>query len=159
VDIADVGAWFAVIGLDLAMRAYPAGDPIRDRPQLALLERLRTRLHPGLRWRTEVPVPIEGDLRAWDADARGTNPGRWRLRIDAETHIGDGQALARRLSLKARDDPDGHVVLLVSATRMNRHALALIREGLRDLLPLDSRELLRRLASGEDPRQGGVIVL
>src|SRR5437879_7161721 len=43
VSIAELGAWCAVVGLDLVVRAYPAGDPIRDRAQLALLERLRLR--------------------------------------------------------------------------------------------------------------------
>ena len=64
VSVADAGAWCSVVGLDLVIRTYPAGDPIRDRAQLALLERLRVRLHPSLRWRPEVPLPIEGDLRA-----------------------------------------------------------------------------------------------
>src|SRR4051794_8420381 len=60
-DLPFVAAYCAVVGLDLAIRTYPAGDPIRDRAQLGLLERLRVRLHPALRWRTEVPLPIEGD--------------------------------------------------------------------------------------------------
>jgi hypothetical protein len=29
-SIADVGAWCAVVGLDLVVRAFPGGDPIRD---------------------------------------------------------------------------------------------------------------------------------
>src|SRR6476659_7621445 len=70
-DLPFVAAFCAVVGLDLAIRTYPAGDPIRDRAQLALLERLRVRLHPTLRWRSEVPLPIEKDLRAWDAEIRG----------------------------------------------------------------------------------------
>lgn len=122
-SLTELGAWFAVLGLDLVIKAYPAGDPIRDRAQLALLERLRGRLHPSLRWRTEVPLPIPGDLRAWDAEVRGHEPKPWRARIEAETRIAGGQALQRRLSLKLRDDPGGHLILLVSDTRSNRAAL------------------------------------
>jgi transcriptional regulator with XRE-family HTH domain len=154
-----MAAYCAVVGLDLSIRAYPAGDPIRDRAQLALLERLRTRLHPNLRWRTEVPLPIERDLRAWDADIRGTSPARWRVRVEAETRIADGQALERRLSLKLRDDPDGHVILLVSETRANRQALAQLRDGLRQTLPADPREILAALANGRDPGTSGIVIL
>src|SRR2546425_5771136 len=110
-DLEFLGAYCAVLGLDLSLRAYPAGDPIRDRAQLALLERLRKRLHPSLRWRTEVPLPIERDLRAWDAEIRGPQSGRWRALVEAETRVADGQALERRLTLKLRDDPDGHLIL------------------------------------------------
>ena len=159
VSVAELGAWCAVVGLDLSIRAYPAGDPIRDRAQLALLERLRARLHPSLRWRTEVPLPIERDLRAWDADVRGSLPARWRARIEAETNITDGQALERRLTLKNRDDPDGHLILLVSSTRANRRALSLLRAGFRDLLPLDTRELLATLGAAVDPGSGGIVML
>jgi transcriptional regulator with XRE-family HTH domain len=159
VSIPDLGAWCAVVGLDLSLRAYPAGDPIRDRAQLALLERLRTRLHPSLLWRTEVPLPIERDLRAWDADIRGTSPTSWRARIEAETRIADGQAVERRLTLKLRDDPFGHVILLVSETRANRQALVSLRDGLRQTLPADTREILAALAAGRDPATSGIVIL
>jgi transcriptional regulator with XRE-family HTH domain len=159
VSITDVGAWCAVVGLDLSLRAYPAGDPIRDRAQLALLERLRTRLHPSLRWRTEVPLPIERDLRAWDAEISGRQPQRWRARVEAETRIADGQALERRLTLKLRDDPGGHLVLLLSDTRANRAALRSLREGLTELLPLDTREVLAAFTAGRDPGASGIAIM
>src|SRR5437879_4151285 len=57
----------AVLGLDLPLRTFSAGEPIRDAAQVALLGRLRTMLGPELRWRTEVPLAIPGDRRAWDA--------------------------------------------------------------------------------------------
>jgi transcriptional regulator with XRE-family HTH domain len=146
----------AVVGLDLAIRAYPAGNGLRDRAQVALLERFRLRLHPTLEWRTEVPLDIPGDLRAWDAE---TGRGGWSVRIDAETAVRDGQRLERSLALKARDSGPGHVVLLVSDTRTNRASLALIREGLRALLPLDTRAMLSALGAGRDPGAGGVVIL
>jgi transcriptional regulator with XRE-family HTH domain len=159
VSITDVGAWCAVVGLYLAIRAYPAGDPIRDRAQLALLERLRKRLHPSLRWRTEVPLPIERDLRAWDAEISGRQPERWRARVEAETRISDGQALERRLTLKYRDDPGGHLILLVSDMRANRAALQTLREDLTELLPLNARELLVAFSSGRDRGASGIAIM
>jgi transcriptional regulator with XRE-family HTH domain len=159
VAISELGAWFSVLGMDVVMRAYPAGDPIRDRAQLALLERLRARLHPTLRWRTEVPLPIDGDLRAWDAEIRATPPDRWRVRVEAETRIADAQALERRLALKRRDDPDGHVILLVADTRANRAVLAGLRDGLRATLPLGQRAIMAALAAGHEPGGSGIVVM
>ena len=151
--------WFAVVGLDLSIKTYPAGDPIRDRAQLALLERFRARLHPSLRWRTEVPLPIEGDLRAWDAEIRPAPPARWRVRVEAETRLADGQALERKLALKVRDDPGGHLILLVADTRSNRAALSVIRPGVRDELPLDTRELLGALKEATEPSGSGIVIM
>ncbi len=159
VPVADLGAWCAVVGLELAIRAYPAGDPIRDRAQLELLERLRSRLHPALRWRTEVPLGIAGDLRAWDAEISGQNPARWRARVEAETGISDGQAVERRLNLKTRDDPDGRIILLVSDTRVNRTALRAIGSGLMHQFPLDIRAILASFARAEDPGGNGIVIL
>jgi hypothetical protein len=158
-EIEFVAACCAVAGLDLVIRAYPAGDAIRDRAQLALLERFRQRLHLSLRWRTEVPLPIEGDLRAWDAEVRGSEPGNWRARVEAETRISDGQALERKLAHKLRDDPGGHLVLLVADTRPNRRALATLGVGLRELLPCDTRDILRALAGGREPPGSGLVIL
>ena len=157
--MADLGAWFAVLGLDLTLRAYPAGDPIRDRAQLALLERLRVRVHPSLRWRPEVPLPIEGDLRAWDAEIRGRRPQSWRARIEAETRIADGQALERKLALKLRDDPGGHLILLVADTRTNRRTIAALGPGLRAMLPLGAREILGALDAGLEPPGSGIVLM
>jgi transcriptional regulator with XRE-family HTH domain len=151
-----VAACCAAVGLELGVRAYPAGDPIRDRAHLELLERLRRRLHPSLGWRTEVPLPIPGDLRAWDAEVRG---GTWRAWVDAETVVPDGQALERRLALKARDAARGHLILLIADTRVNRAAMTILRPGWRELLPLDTRELLSALSAGRDPGSGGIVIL
>jgi hypothetical protein len=154
--LAFIGAYCAVVGLDLALRAYPAGDPIRDRAHLALLERLRARLHRSLRWMPEAPINRNGDLRAWDAAIDG--PG-WRTWVDAETVLTDAQALERRISLKARDSDEGHVVLLLADTRANRRTIELLREALRTSFPLDTRDVLTALGEGRDPGGGGIVIL
>jgi hypothetical protein len=155
ISIPDLGAWCAVVGLDLALRSYPAGDPLRDRAHLALLERLRTRLHPSLRWKTEAPLPIPGDLRAWDALIRG---GEWRLPVEAETVLGDLQATERKLTLKLRDSGADHVILLVADTTPNRRALG-AAPGAFANLPLGTREMLRALSRGDDPGGSGIVIL
>jgi transcriptional regulator with XRE-family HTH domain len=151
-----VAAVCAVVGLDLVIKAYPSGDPLRDRAHDALLGRLRAVLDPSLRLKTEQPLPILGDLRAWD----GTIIGRgWLCHVEAETAITDGQALLRRLSLKARDGGRGNVVLLVSDTRMNRDALHTLRPSITASLPLGTRSILGSLRRGEEPRESGIVVL
>ena len=107
----------------------------------------------------EVPLPIEGDLRAWDAEIRGREPRPWRARIEAETRIADGQALERKLALKLRDDPGGHLILLVADTRANRRALAALGPGLREMLPLGAREVLGALDAGREPAGSGIVML
>ena len=81
----------AALGLDVSIRAFPAGEPVRDAAQLALLSRLRGRLAHSLRWRTEVPLQLDGDRRAWDAEIRGAD---WRAVVDAESRLRDVQAMS-----------------------------------------------------------------
>ncbi|MEO8571561.1 MAG: helix-turn-helix domain-containing protein [Chloroflexota bacterium] len=144
-----------VVGLDVRLRDYPAGDPIRDAGQLRLLERFRVRLHPALRWSTEVPLPMDGDLRAWDAVIRGTG---WRLAIEAETVADDVQALERRLALKQRDGGERHLILLVADTRRNRRALASAPAAFADL-QLRTRAVLRALGRGDHPGASAIVIL
>jgi transcriptional regulator with XRE-family HTH domain len=82
----------SVLGLDVSIRAYPDGEPIRDAAQIALLARLRALLPPTLTWRTEVPLEIPGDMRAWDAVIGGP---AWRIPVDAESRLRDVQACTR----------------------------------------------------------------
>jgi transcriptional regulator with XRE-family HTH domain len=151
-----LGAICQVVGLDLAIRTYPAGDPIRDAAHTRLLERLRRELPAGARWRTEVPLPIPGDLRAWDAEIE---LGGRAVKVEAETRITDGQALERRVSLKIRDGRAERVVLLVADTTANRLALAVLRTQLVDLFPLGSRDVLRALRAGHQPLANGIVLL
>ena len=146
----------AVVGLDLVVKAYPSGDPLRDQAHDALLGKLRAVLHPSLRLLTEQPLLIPGDLRAWD----GTIVGHQRLgHVEAETAITDGQALVRRLFLKVRDGGRGRVILLVSDTRSNRDALHVLRPSLAATLSLGTRAVLRALRRGDDPGDNGIVVL
>jgi transcriptional regulator with XRE-family HTH domain len=146
----------AAVGLDLSLRAYPGGDPIRDVAQIRLLARLRERVGPGLTWRTEVPLPIPGDLRAWDATI---SDGSLVLAVEAETRLRDIQALDRRIARKRRDGRLDRVILLVADTAANRRALSMAREELRASFPLDGRTILPSLVAGRLPKDGGIVVL
>lgn len=144
----------AAVGHDVRLRAYPAGDPIRDAASQRLLARFRADLHPSLGWRTEVPLPIDGDLRAWDAEIAGRG---WRYRVEAETVLDDLQALERRLERKRRDGGGGHVVLVVADTRRNRRALAAAPAAFGGF-SRDARRVLRALRAGEDPGCDAIIL-
>lgn len=146
----------AVLGLDISIRAFPSGEPIRDAAQVALLGRLRVRLSPKLRWRTEVPVAIPGDRRAWDADIAGND---WRAVVDAESRLRHVQAVGRRIALKARDDEAELVILLVADTRHNRRVIRLALPDLAAVFRAPGRTVLAALAAGERPPGSGVVLL
>lgn len=153
--IEDLAMHAAVLGLDLSLKAYPSGSPVRDAGQLRLVERLRAVIGPGLVWTTEAAFRSAGDLRAWDVRLdRGRSLG-----LDAETRLHDVQALQRRCRIKLRDSGVDVTVLLVARSRHNRHILHLHREALRDLLPADGSEVLPALRAGEIPARSGILVL
>lgn len=145
----------AVLGLELSVSLHPDGDPVRDKAHLALLERFRLRLGPGVRWRTEVPIPIEGDRRSADAvlDAGGSD-----ILVEAETHLADIQQLERGIGGKQRDLGIGRVILLVADTRHNRAVIDRVPELSRQF-PIGTRACLFALALGRDPGGDALVVL
>jgi transcriptional regulator with XRE-family HTH domain len=153
--VREYAALGAAVGLDVRLRAYPAGDAIRDAGQQRLLVRFRRRLHTSLRLPTEVPLPNDGDLRAWDAMIRGTD---WRLAVEAETVLGDIQAVERRIALKRRDGGIDHVILVVADTPRNRRALAAAPTAFA-AFSRDARATLRALAAGANPGSSAILIL
>ena len=150
----------AAVGLDVRLRAYPRGDPIRDAAQVRLIDRFRNRIDPELAVRTEVPLPIEGDLRAWDAWVDGFQdpaPDQVGMPVEAETRIADLQATTRRLTLKMRDGNVRSVVLVVADTRTNRATVRAAAAAIHELFPVVPRVAWAALASGRHP--GGSALL
>jgi len=145
----------SILGLRLSIKAYPVGAPLRDVAQVGLLGRLRAVVHSSLAWRSEVPIPRESDLRAWDASISG--PG-WTVYVDAETRIRDAQALERRTNLKRRDTVTDRVILLLADTRSNRAVRRAVGMPMLDDA-IDGRVILARLAAGADPEGSGVVLL
>jgi transcriptional regulator with XRE-family HTH domain len=146
----------ATVGLDLSARAYPAGQPLRDGPHLALLAALRSRISVGMPWRTEVPLPTGGDRRAWDA-VIGRRPVA--IGVEAETRLRDAQALERRINLKKRDGDMDRVILLLSDTRWNRMVIRTHGEALRLAFPIPGEVALAALSAGRDPGGDAIILL
>lgn len=155
----------ATVGLELSARAFPAGPPIRDAAHIALLARLRARLSPALGWHVEVPVVaiagplgpgVRRDMRAWDAVIDGKG---WSVGVEAETRLGDLQALSRRIALKRRDGNVDVVVLLVNETTHNRRLLALEGVDIATQFTGTTRNTLRCLGGATRPRADALIVL
>jgi hypothetical protein len=156
VQLAKVGA---VVGLDVRLRTYPGPEPLRDAGQIALLKRLRILIAPGLTMRTEVPLPIEGDLRAWDAVIGGFDPAAEPLHAEAETRLYDAQGQLRRIALKVRDAGVDAVLLVIADTARNRAALRSAGSMISDVYPVPSREARRALRLGRHPGGSAVILV
>lgn len=158
VALEDLVAVGTVLGLDVSVRAFPGGAPLRDVAHLSLLERFRPILHPSLSWAVEVPVMAAdpADRRAWDAMIRG---GAWRIGVEAETRVRDAQELERRCALKSRDGNVDHMVLLLSDTRWNRRAIRAAGVGLSEQFPLRTSAVLSALQAGRDPGSNGIVLL
>lgn len=156
VSIQQASMLLAAVGLELSVRAYPRGEPLRDAAHVALLERLRVRVHRSLRFRTEVPFPSPEDRRAWDAVVSGTD---WRNGVEAETRPRDRQALERRLALKLRDGDVTSMSLLLLDSRHNRDFVRANREVLLERFPVPGRRVLELLSAGVNPAGNSLILL
>lgn len=143
-----------VVGLELSSRLYPGTGPLRDSAHASLLMDFNACLHRALQWATEVPLPIAGDLRAWDGFVSGAG---WRYGVEAETSPRDSQALNRRLQLKARDGQVDGVLLIL---RDNRSGHAFVRDARVELAPAFPRpgaRALELLRAGVDPEGSAII--
>lgn len=156
--IVDAARVASVLGLDLSVRVYPGGSPLRDAAHSERLMRFLKHVRTPLSYRLEVPLPALPDRpeqRAWDAMILG---GGKRSAIELEMRLRDGQALERRINLKRRDDPTEGFVLLVADTRTNRRILAERPDLFDDLPRLRPSRVHAALVSGQHPPSGILLV-
>ena len=149
----------SVLGLDLAVRTYPGGLPLRDAAHAERLRRFLEHVRPPLRYRVDVPLPQRPEAgteqRAWDAVLYGS--GR-RTAIELEMRLRDIQATIRRHAMKRRDDPVDGFVHVLADTRTNRRVYAQYRDLWPDLPKLRTSRVLAMLEAGEHP-PGGIIFI
>ena len=150
-----VARYASMLGLELAASLFSIGNPTRDKGHLALLERFRRRLPGGVRWRTEVPIPIAGDQRSGDAVV-STDAADFL--VEAETHLGDFQALERRIGAKARDLGADRALLLLADTRHNRTLVNTI-PAILEPFPVDSRTWFRAIGRAQDPGGDALVIM
>jgi transcriptional regulator with XRE-family HTH domain len=144
----------AVVGLELSARLFPAGEAIRDTAHAALLERFRKNVGEGWRWAAEVPLPIQGDRRAWDRLLRGSGV---TIGVEAETKPMDMQDVQRRVALKKRDGQVDRVILVLADTTWCRQLLRL--NDIDASFPVPGKVALKAMAAGRDPGGDAVVLI
>ena len=142
------------VGLDLSLKAFPGGEPIRDVAHATLLARFRTAAGERWHWAAEVPLPMSGDRRAWDRLLRGAGAA---IGVEAETRPTDMQELQRRVAQKKRDGQVDRVILVLADTAWNRRLLRL--NDLESTFPVPGRVAMRALAEGRDPGGDAVVLI
>ncbi|MEX2183293.1 MAG: helix-turn-helix transcriptional regulator [Chloroflexota bacterium] len=155
-SVVDLFAMLACVDREGALRVHPGGGGLRDEGQARVLTQFHSLIAPTWAWRTEVGMPIPGDLRAWDVVIRDL---ACTIGVDAETRLRDLQALDRRVMLKQRDSGVHRAIILVPSTRTNRDALRSAGPDALANYPIPSPVALRALRDGRDPGGNAVIVL
>ncbi len=156
VSLIDLARLCAIVGLELSVRAYPSGEPIRDAAQVGMARAFRKLIHPSVRWQSEAPMPGQGDLRAWDGLVGGLD---WRYGVEFESAPRDAQAVNRRLQAKVRDSRVDGVLLVLKDTRQTRQFLAGAADYLDVTFPIPGDRAMRALRAGRDPGGSAIILL
>jgi transcriptional regulator with XRE-family HTH domain len=147
----------SVVGLDVSLRLYPAGEPLRDLAHLRLADAFRSLLGSGLVVRAEVPIGDHRDLRAWDltlADRSSRSCG-----VELETRFVDVQEQLRRLTRKVADGGLGRFLLVVADTRSNRAAIRAAAAFLGTTFAIDDPAAYDALARGEVPPRNALLLV
>jgi hypothetical protein len=156
ISILDVVQVATLLGLELSVRAFPGGSPLRDAAHVELVGRLRRRVSGDFAWQVEVPMPSPYDQRALDVVLRR---GNMRIGVEAEVRLTDVQAVVRRVSLKQRDAGLDCMLLLIRASQWNRRAVAQAKLVMDAAFPLGPRRVLSDLGAGRVPTANGLILL
>jgi transcriptional regulator with XRE-family HTH domain len=156
IGIVQLSRYGAAVGLDVTVRLYPAGPPLRDIGQVRLLDRFRALIGDSWTWMTEVPVGQDPrDLRAIDA-ILVRSPAR--VGIEAVTRLVDSQGQVRPILLKQEVTGLACMILLLADTRLNRAAVEAAGATLRAAFPLRARDVLAALRSGQQPPTNGLVL-
>lgn len=149
--------WGAAVGLDIPIRTFAGGAPLRDAGQLRLLRRLHEAVGDTWTWRAEVPVTADPrDRRAIDAVL---SRGRVRVAIEAIVRLSDAQAQVRAAMLKQNALGVDRMVIALAKTRHNRAALEMAAPTMRASFPCGPRETLVALREGRLPAGNGLVVV
>lgn len=145
----------AVVGLELSLRVFPGGAPLRDAGQLRLLARFVDLVGNGWQSRAEVPVSADPrDRRAFDLVL---TTGSQRVAVEAVSRLVAADSQVRRIMLKANVARVDAVLLVLADTRHNRDASAAAAPTLRASFPLDPRSAMRALRAGHAPTANGIV--
>ena len=152
---AELACFAAVVGLRYGGRLFVADTRLRDAIQLEMIRSYRAfAVGSGWTCRIEEPIPITGDLRAFDLVLRGNGV---RVAHEFVSRLVDVQAQVRPLLRKQRDAGVGSLVLVLRDTFENRRAVRDAGDPLTDEFRLDSRGMLAAIRQGRDPGRNGIV--
>ena len=152
---AELARFAAVVGLRYSGRLFVAETRLRDATQLETIRSYRA-FAVGCGWtsRMEEPIPITGDLRAFDLVIRRDGV---RIAHEFVSRLVDAQAQVRPLLRKQRDAGVGSLVMVLRDTIENRRAVRDAGEPLTDAFPHESRAVLAAIRQGRDPGGNGIV--
>lgn len=151
----ELATFASVVGLRYSGRFFVGSVRLRDASQLELINAYRSMAAAwGWNCRIEDPLPITGDLRAFDLMLRA---GGLRVAHEFISRLHDGQAQVRPLLQKQRDAGIDSLVIVLKDTVQNRRAVAEAGAALVDVFPLGPRAVLNALRSGRDPGGNGIV--
>jgi hypothetical protein len=156
ISVVDLAVLGSVLGLELGAGFHPAGQPIRDKGQQAVIARLRRLLSAVVHVIAEAPFPNPGDPRRWDLLLRLPQQV---IGIEVETRIRDIQALVARLRRRALEGGANVLVLVLADTKTNRALLPQLLEALGDDFGTSPRLILKALRAGQAVPGSGVVLL
>jgi hypothetical protein len=150
----------SVLGYEISLGLHPIGEPIRDKGQRALGTRFDAMLSTDWTVTDEAPLPIAGDLRAWDKLLRlkDSSPP-YLVGIDLETRVTDIQALVRRTRLRERDGGADKILIVLGDSATNRRLVNDLRASLGDAYKTPPRAILRAARSGQRLVGSGVVLI
>lgn len=156
-DLPQLFGWAAAVGLDVSIRTFPGGSPLRDAGQLHLLSRFRDSIGPRWSWRMEVAV--SGDPRERRSFDAVIERGVDRAAVEAVTRLVDAQAQVRSIALKQEAAAIAVVLLVLNDSRQNRLAVKLAEPVLLPSFPSPPRPSLAALRSGRLPAANAIILI
>lgn len=146
-----------IVGMEVSVRLYPGGEPLRDLGHLRLTEAFRAILGPDLTVRAEVPIGDPRDLRAWDLTLRDRRSGT--CGVELETRFVDVQDQTRRLTRKVADGGLDRVLLVVADTRSNRATIRAAAALLGTMFAIDDPAAYEALSRSEIPPRDALILV
>ena len=151
----ELACFAAVVGLRYSGRLFVAETRLRDATQLETIRSYRAfAVRCGWSCRMEEPLPITGDLRAFDLILRRDGV---RVAHEFVSRLADAQAQVRPLLIKQRDAGVGSLILVLRDTVENRRAVRDAGEPLTDAFGLDTRAVLSAIRRGGDPGSNGIV--
>jgi transcriptional regulator with XRE-family HTH domain len=155
VTIEELACFAAVIGLRFSGRLFVGGPRLRDATQLGTINSYRAfAAANGWECRIEEPLPITGDLRAFDLVLRS---GQVCVAHEFISRFQDTQGQVRPLLVKQRDARVGSLILVLRDTTENRRAAREAGAQLTDVFPLEPRIVLAAIRARRDPGGNGIV--